>query len=295
MPHPTGGQFNKNAFENFAKEQAKQKNIANIKKTILILSGKGGVGKSTVSVNIAYFLANQGYKTAILDLDVHGPSIARMTGIEGEKLPFTEDGKPMPIKAKENLWVLSIASLMQNPDEALIWRGPMITGVIKQFFEDFVWPEIDFLIVDNPPGTGDSPLTIAQQMPNKIDGSVIVTTPQEVSLLDARKAITFSKRLNIPVLGIIENMSYLICPHCGKQIEIFPRGYVERAAEDFHIDILGYVPMDPKVIEATDKGIAYIDAYNESIAAKEFIKVGNKILFSIIKGNYKRNRRDCFI
>ncbi len=270
--------FNKNAFENFAKEQNKQKNIEKIKNTILVLSGKGGVGKSTVSVNLAYYLASKGYKTAILDLDVHGPSIARMTGIEGKKLPFTEDGKPMPIQVKENLWVLSIASILPNPDEALIWRGPMITGVIKQFFDDFVWPEIDFMVVDNPPGTGDAPLTIVQQMPNKIDGAIIVTTPQEVSLLDARKAITFAKRVNVDVLGIIENMSYLICPHCEKEIEIFPRGNVERAAEDFHIDILGYVPLDPKVIEATDKGISYIEAYSDSLAASAFVSIGDKIV-----------------
>ncbi len=262
--------------ERAEKQKRKDANMAKIGKKIMVQSGKGGVGKSTVSVNLAYYLSSQGYKTGILDVDIHGPSMARMTGIEGRALPM--QGKtPSLIQASDNLYVLSLASMMESADDPVIWRGSMLNSVINQFLEDFDWPELDYLIIDNPPGTGDAPLTVAQQI-KPIDGVVIVSTPQDVALLDARKSVVFSQKMELPIIGLIENMSYATCPHCDERIELFPKGGIEKASKDFNLEILGELPMDPNIGKSGDAGKSYIDHYSGSVAAKEFEDIGKKII-----------------
>ncbi|MBN1948926.1 MAG: Mrp/NBP35 family ATP-binding protein, partial [Candidatus Cloacimonetes bacterium] len=195
-------------------EKRLQANLDRIKYKLIVISGKGGVGKSTVAVNIAHALVSAGKSVGILDVDIHGPSIAKMLGIEGQTLQAsTENMMPMPIQVYENLYAMTIASLLSNPDEPVIWRGPLKMGAIKQFLQDISWPELDYLIVDSPPGTGDEPLSVVQIL-KKVDGSLIVSTPQDVALLDARKTIKFSQKMNVPIIGIIENMSAFLCPHC---------------------------------------------------------------------------------
>ncbi len=253
-------------------------NISRIKHKLIVISGKGGVGKSTVSVNLAYGLASSGFKVGILDVDIHGPSIAKMLGIEGRTLTVPEGKKrPGPVKVSENMFALSIAFLIANPDEPIVWRGPLKMGAIKQFLQDIEWPELDFLIIDSPPGTGDEPLSVIQLIKD-LSGSIIVSTPQDVALLDARKTIKFSQKLHVPVLGIIENMGKFTCPHCGEAIDIFKGLGVEKAAKDFNIEILGKIPIDMKISEMGDKGGSFIDVYRETDSAREMKKIVNRII-----------------
>jgi len=251
-------------------------NLKRIKNKIVILSGKGGVGKSTVSVNIAYALVLNGYKVGIMDVDIHGPSIAKMTGIEGRLITTEKGGHPKPIEAVNNLFVLTIASMLENSDDPIIWRGPMKMNVIRQFLQDIEWPELDFLIVDCPPGTGDEPLSVIQILKD-VDGAVIVSTPQDIAFLDARKTINFSKKLNVNVIGIIENMSYFICPKCKERIDIFKSGGAEKAAKDFRLDILGKIPMDLNIVDTGDKGRPYVYDFGKLDGAKEFMNIAEKI------------------
>jgi len=255
-----------------------QANLDRIKHKLVVISGKGGVGKSTVSVNLAYGLAEAGKKVGILDVDIHGPSIAKMLGIEGRRLELAKDEEyPHPIRVTENLYALTIATLVENPDEPIIWRGPLKMGAIKQFLQDIRWPVLDYLIIDSPPGTGDEPLSIIQIL-KKVDGSIIVSTPQDVALLDARKTIKFSRKMGVPVTGIIENMSTFICPHCGEKIDIFKGFGVQKAADDFNIDILGKIPIDPDIVVTGDKGISYLENYRDSASAKEMEKIVAKVI-----------------
>ncbi len=252
-------------------------NLDRIKYKLIVISGKGGVGKSTVAVNVAYGLALQGNKVGILDVDIHGPSIAKMLGIEGKKLQIKAKGEfPEPIKVTNNLYALTIASLVDNPDEPIIWRGPLKIGVIKQFMQDIQWPQLDYLIVDSPPGTGDEPLSVVQTL-KKVDGSLIVSTPQDVALLDARKTIKFSQKMNVPVLGIIENMSTFICPNCGEKTDIFAGLGIEKAARDFNIDILGNIPIEVDIVKSGDSGKAYLKNHETQASAKEFRNIVLKI------------------
>ncbi|HOJ62996.1 MAG TPA: Mrp/NBP35 family ATP-binding protein [Spirochaetota bacterium] len=256
-----------------------QQNMARIKNKIIVMSGKGGVGKSTVSVNLAYGLVLQGFRVGLLDVDIHGPSIARMTGIEGERLYENENGLVTPIEAVHNLFVLTIASMLENSDEPIIWRGPAKIGAIKQFLSEIHWPDLDYLIIDCPPGTGDEPLSVIQLIGNQnISGSVIVSTPQEVSLLDVRKSIKFCEKLSVPILGIIENMSGFICPKCGERFDIFKSGGVMKTSKDFNIDILGHIPIDPNIVHSTDDGKPYIYNYAKTDGGKEFQKIIDKIV-----------------
>jgi Mrp family chromosome partitioning ATPase len=254
-----------------------QENLSRIGKKILVMSGKGGVGKSTVAVNLVFGLALQGKRVGILDVDVHGPSVGKLMGIEGRTLgnPLS-DHRPTPVKVIENVYALTMASLIETPDTPVIWRGPLKTGAIKQFLQDIEWPELDYLVVDCPPGTGDEPLTVVQLM-GGMDGSIIVTTPQDVALLDARKTINFSKQMNVPVLGIVENMSGLICPHCQKLIPLFKEGGGEKAAADFNVDLLGKIPLDPAVVIAGDAGRPFIYDYSTLPAAQRYEEIVKKI------------------
>lgn len=267
-----------NAEKKIQDETHLKDNLARIKHKLLVISGKGGVGKSTIAVNLAYGLAFLGKKVGILDIDIHGPSIAKMLGIEGKTLGLSKiSNRPMPVKVHDNLYAMTIATLIQDVDAPVIWRGPLKMGVIKQFLQDIEWPELDYLIVDSPPGTGDEPLSIVQIL-KKVDGSIIVSTPQDVAILDARKTIKFSEKLSVPVLGIIENMSGFTCPHCGKKIEIFQGKGAIKAAHDFNIDILGKIPIDNKIVQTSDAGRPYIYDYNSLPAALEMKNIVNKIL-----------------
>lgn len=254
-----------------------QANLDRIKYKLIVISGKGGVGKSTVAVNVAYGLAALGKKVGILDVDIHGPSIAKMLGIEGKKLQAAKaGGLPAPVQVTDNLVALTIASLIENPDEPIIWRGPLKIGAIKQFLQDIMWPELDYLIIDSPPGTGDEPLSVVQTL-KSVDGSLIVSTPQDISLLDARKTIKFSQKMNVPVLGIIENMSSFVCPHCQKPIDIFTGMGVQKAAKDFNVDILGKIPIDVNIVKSGDKGYSLLSQDKESVSSKEFLSIVQKI------------------
>ena len=223
-------------------------------------------------------MALQGNKVGILDVDIHGPSIAKMLGIEGEKLQMKAKGEfPEPIKVTDNLYALTIATLVDNPDDPIIWRGPIKISVIKQFMQDIQWPELDYLIVDSPPGTVDEPLSVVQTLKN-VDGSIIVSTPQDIALLDARKTIKFSQKMDVPVLGIIENMSTFVCPHCGEKTDIFAGLGIGKAASDFDIDVLGHIPIDINIVRSGDTGKAYLKNHETQASAKEFQKVISKII-----------------
>lgn len=226
--------------------------LRRIKRKIMIMSGKGGVGKSTVAANLAVGLALRGYRVGLLDCDIHGPTIPTIFGLESER-PEVNDEGILPIQVLPNLSLMSVGFLLENKDSPIIWRGPAKMGAIKQFLEGVYWGELDFLIIDLPPGTGDEPLSVAQLIPN-CDGSVIVTTPQDVALISVRKSIKFSEKINVPVIGIVDNMHGLICPHCNEYTEVFGTGGVEKAAKDFNVPILAKLPIEPKVAEMEDKG-----------------------------------------
>ncbi|MBN2652049.1 MAG: Mrp/NBP35 family ATP-binding protein [Spirochaetales bacterium] len=259
------------------KAMLRKDNLDRIKNKIVVMSGKGGVGKSTVAVNLAYGLLLQGKKVGILDVDLHGPSIATMTGVANTRLQGNEEGRAIPAEVVSNLHVVSIASLTDDQNAALIWRGPMKMGIIKQFLEDIVWPELDYLIIDCPPGTGDEPLSVIQLIDN-ITGAVIVSTPQEVSLADVRKSIDFANKLDLKVLGIIENMSGFICPKCGEKFDIFKSGGVEKLAKESGIELLGTIPIEKDIVEACDSGKAFIYHFSQSAAGKIFEEIVAKIL-----------------
>ncbi len=227
-----------------------------VRHVILVLSGKGGVGKSTVSVNLAFALAAHGYKTGLMDLDIHGPNIPKMLGVESQRLT-TLGNMIEPIRVTGNLSVISMGFLLPDTSTPVIWRGPMKMTAISQFLSEVDWGPLDFLVVDLPPGTGDEALSIIQLAPN-VRGAVIVTTPQDVATMDARKAAKFVERLGIPVIGIVENMSGLVCPHCKEEIDLFGTGGGKNIAEDLGVRFLGSIPLDPELRKAGDEGRPFI-------------------------------------
>ncbi len=256
-------------------------------KKIMVFSGKGGVGKSTVSANLAYILSmDENVKVGLMDVDIHGPNIPKFFGVEDAKL-FSKDQKIEPVKIKPNLLMVSMGLLLPDRDTAVIWRGPLKIKLIKQFIQDVNWQQPDYMVIDLPPGTGDEPLSIAQEFKN-VDGAVIVTTPQDLALLDSRKAVDFARKLNIPVLGIIENMSGLICPYCGKRIDLFKTGGGKKAAEELKIPFLGAVPIDPKIVELTDEGIPYLEKFSDSEAGKAFKMIAENITKELEKSGAKK-------
>jgi Mrp family chromosome partitioning ATPase/predicted Fe-Mo cluster-binding NifX family protein len=257
-------------------QEALQERMRSIKHTILILSGKGGVGKSTVAANLAFTLARDGKRVGLLDVDIHGPSIPKLMGIMGQ-VPQMGEKTITPVKVGERLLVMSMGSLLQHQDLAVIWRGPLKMGAIKQFLKDVEWGELDFLIIDSPPGTGDEPLSVAQLIPD-LDGAILVTSPQDLSVLDVRKTVTFCRQLSMPVLGVVENMSGLVCPHCSKEIDVFKRGGGERMALEMNLPFLGRIPIDPQVVEASDAGVSFISAHPDSPTAEAFEKAVQTLL-----------------
>lgn len=258
-----------------------QANLDRIKHRIIVMSGKGGVGKSFIAVNLAYGLAMQGKKVGLLDADIHGPSIAKLTNIEGVPIPVNpETGRPAPIKALSNLSVLSIASLIKDEDSAIIWRGPMKMALIKQFFSDFDWEELDYLVVDCPPGTGDEPLSIVQTL-GKLDGAVIVTTPQDIAILDVKKSVDFAQKLDLPILGVVENMKYFRCPKCGEQTAIFKGEQLERMIFEHSLDLLAELEIDPAIATSADEGKPYIYFYNRLPSAQALMSAVEKIITKV--------------
>ena len=264
-------------------EMKANENLAGVKHKILVLSGKGGVGKSTVATNLALSFSMNGSEVGLLDVDIHGPDIPKMLGIEDERLAGGEDGIT-PVLCSPHLKVMSMAFLLPDKDSPVIWRGPLKMKAIQQFIEDVHWGELDYLIMDLPPGTGDEPLSVAHLIPDA-DGAIIVTTPQEVALLDSRKAVNFVRALSITIIGIIENMSGFRCPHCKKEIDLFKAGGGEKAAKEFGLPFLGKVPLDPKVAETGDSGEPFVLSYPESESAKAFKGIVKKIERSVRKKN----------
>jgi ATP-binding protein involved in chromosome partitioning len=242
----------------------------NIKHVFIVLSGKGGVGKSTVAVNLAVSLSRKGYGTGILDVDIHGPNVPKLLNLEFENLRI-EKGKIVPVMYG-NLKVMSAAFLLTEHAEAIIWRGPLKAGMIKQFLEDVDWGNLDYLVVDCPPGTGDEPLSVIQVI-GKVDGSIIITTPQELSIIDVKKTVQFSRTLDVPVLGVIENMSGFVCPHCQEEINIFKTGGGEIMAKEMGVPFLGRIPIDPDVVRVGDEGKPFVEALPDSRVSREFSSV----------------------
>jgi Mrp family chromosome partitioning ATPase/predicted Fe-Mo cluster-binding NifX family protein len=231
---------------------------------VVVLSGKGGVGKSTVAVNLAAALMLSGKRVGLLDVDIHGPSVPTMLGLEGSTV-HEERGEIVPVMLG-GLKVLSLGFLLRNQDDAVIWRGPMKMGVIKQFLKDVAWGDLDYLVIDSPPGTGDEPLSVCQLIGN-LDGAVIVTTPQKVAAVDVRKSISFCRQLEVPVLGVVENMSGFVCPNCGEVTPILLAGGGRRIAEDMGVPFLGSIPIDPNIAQSCDEGRPFIQQYSESPTA----------------------------
>lgn len=247
-----------------------------IKKKFMVLSGKGGVGKTSVAVNLAATLAARGKTVGILDADIHGPNIPKMLGVEGQR-PMAAPAPAeaiLPIAVSDNLRVMSIGFFLDSQDSAVIWRGPMKHGLMKQFLGEVHWGELDYLIIDLPPGTGDEALSIAHLI-GAVDGAVIVTTPQDVALLDSRKSISFCREIKIPLIGVVENMSGMLCPHCGKTVDLFKTGGGERIAGEMKVPFLGRVPLDPSMVLCGDEGRPFVQAHPESPATGAFAGIAD--------------------
>ncbi len=254
-----------------------ENNLAKIKHKIVIISGKGGVGKTTVAVNLAMSLASVGFRVGILDVDITGPNVVKMLGINPELKPRVDPGvkKFYPVEGPLNMKVMSMAFLTTNSDEPVIWRGPMKMGAVRQFLGDAIWGDLDFLVCDLPPGTSDETLDILQLIPD--ENIIVITTPQEVALMDARKTIKMSIIMERKVLGIIENMSGFKCPHCGEYIDLYPPGGAEKAATDFQVELLGKIPFETEIGQQGDQGLPFILKYPDSSSAKAFKEVVTKV------------------
>ena len=251
------------------------KTLARIKNRLLVFSGKGGVGKSTVSANLALAFDQKGMKVGLLDVDIHGPNLAKMMGVEDKRMMVSPDGIKA-VQVSDKLKLVSMSFLLENSDLPVIWRGPMKMKAIQQFLGDVDWGELDWLVIDSPPGTGDEPLSVAQLIP--ATGAVIVTTPQEVSIMDSRKAVAFAQKLNLRVLGIIENMSGMVCPHCGEKIDLFKEGGGKRTAFELGVPFLGKIPLDPQIVNSGDEGKPFIKTEPDSEASQAFMKIVEKII-----------------
>lgn len=250
--------------------------MSQIKYKILVLSGKGGVGKSTVSTNLAFALFEVGKSVGLLDVDIHGPSIPKMLNLEDRHVTGTKSAL-LPVELFRNFKVMSIGFLLKSGDDAVIMRGPLKYHTIRQLLKDVEWGKLDYLIIDSPPGTGDEPLTVAQSIEDA-DGAVVVTTPQQVAITDVRRAVTFCRTLNLPVIGVLENMSGFICPQCGKRADIFAAGGGKQMAAEMNIPFLGQIPIDPQIVTSGDTGAPYTQAFPDSPTALAFRKAIEPIL-----------------
>jgi Mrp family chromosome partitioning ATPase len=258
-------------------EQEITERLSHIKNKILVMSGKGGVGKSSIAAYLSVALAKKSYKVGLMDVDLHGPSIPKILGLRGGILPSVHEGKMFPLRYIKNMSVISIETLMGvDKDSAIIWRGPLKGGVIRQFIADVEWSDLDYLIIDSPPGTGDEPLSVAQTISDA--KALIVTTPQEVSLADVRKSINFCRQVNMQILGLVENMSGLKCPYCGKTIDIFKTKGGELTAEKERLRLLATLPFEPEVVREGDIGAVCLLDNKELSITQEFNKMVDKII-----------------
>lgn len=247
-----------------------QKSLQKIKNKFIVLSGKGGVGKTSVSVNIAIALAQKGFKVGLMDVDLHGPDVPRMLGLKGT-LDLSANNKLNPMSYSENLTAVSIESLIASKDDAIIWRGPLKYSAIQQFIGEVEWGDLDYLIIDSPPGTGDEPLTVAQTIADA--KAIIVTTPQEVSLADVRKSISFCRVVKMEIFGLIENMSGFSCPHCNEMVDLFGSGGGEKTAEATGIRFLGRIPFDLNVVACGDAGVSFQEKHTDSPVTQAFADI----------------------
>jgi len=257
-----------------------QEQMKNIKHKILVLSGKGGVGKSSFSAQLSFALAHFGNEVGLMDIDICGPSIPRMLGLESYRM-HPNNTTWEPVYLEDNLAVMSVGFLIRDPNEAVIWRGPKKNGLIKQFLRDVDWGPLDYLVVDTPPGTSDEHLSIVQYLKGSSpDGAVIITSPQEVALIDVRKEINFCKKVGLPVLGVVENMSGFVCPKCKVETQIFAptKGGAEAMAKEMQVPFLGRIPLDPSIARSCDEGKSYVKHFPDSIATKKFLEIFQKII-----------------
>lgn len=259
-------------------EAAVKTSLEKIKRKFIVMSGKGGVGKSSTAVNLSMALAQLGAKVGLMDVDLHGPDVPRMLGLSGVP-EMNAESKLVPLRFSDNLGAVSVESLIEGKDDAIIWRGPVKYSVIQQFIGQVAWGDLDFLIIDAPPGTGDEPLTVAQTI--REAQAVIVTTPQRVSLADVRKSINFCKTVQMEILGLVENMSGLVCPHCNCELELFGSGGGEETALQMQVPFLGRIPFDPEMVSCTDAGLAYLEKHPDSPITKAYLGIAEKLMDSL--------------
>ena len=262
--------------EQFAERQELERRLCCIQNKLLVLSGKGGVGKSTVAANLAVSLARSGKRVGLLDIDVHGPSIPKLLGLEGQQIVGGPDGL-LPVKAGDNLAVMSIGFMVGGKNTPVIWRGPMKYGAIRQFLKDVAWGELDYLVVDSPPGTGDEPLSVAQLI-GAGAGAVIVTTPQDLAIADVRRCVSFCNNLSLPVIGIVENMSGYVCPKCGERVDLFKTGGGQALAEEMNVPFIGRIPIDPQIVNSADDGKPFVEQEAEAPGSTAFASIVSLIL-----------------
>lgn len=272
-------------------QQKLEARMSKVKHKIAVISGKGGVGKSTVTVNLAAAFAMHEHvnSVGILDADIHGPSVPKIIGLQGQRLQAGPLGI-FPASGSLGIKVVSMEFLLPDENAPVIWRGPLKMTAIRQFLSDIVWGDLDFLFIDLPPGTGDEPLSVAQLLP-EMDGVVIVTIPSEVSQIVVKKAVTFSRKLGMPIIGIVENMSGFVCPKCGAKIDIFKSGGGQKIAEELSVPFLGSIPIEQKVCEDSDKGVPFIMEHKDSLASKAFMEIVKKIEGFLKSGEKQNNAK----
>ena len=261
--------------DQIAKKAKIRETMGLIKNKFLVLSGKGGVGKSTVAVHLAVALSNRGFPTGLLDIDLHGPSIPKMMGLSGQKVTV-EKGLLKPLTFNEKLRIISMASILDDQETAVIWRGPRKGGAIRQLLGDVLWGPLDFLIIDAPPGTGDESLSIAQLVPDV--RAIVVTTPQQVAIEDVRRSLQFLNKVSLDIMGVIENMSGLICPHCREEIDLFKQGGGEALAREWGVPFLGRIPLDPNLVIEADAGRPYFQGHEDSAVAQAFNQIADEVV-----------------
>ncbi|MCJ8501727.1 Mrp/NBP35 family ATP-binding protein [Desulfatitalea alkaliphila] len=273
--HDSVGAAKQQANPQLALEEAVKAALARIKHKFVVMSGKGGVGKTSTSVNLAMALAGQGAKVGLVDVDLHGPDVPRMLGFSGV-LDVDAEKRIIPLRYNDNLSAVSVESLIAGKDSAIIWRGPVKHSVIQQFIGLVNWGDLDYLVIDAPPGTGDEPLTVAQSINDA--RAIIVTTPQEVSLADVRKSINFCQKVNMAIFGIVENMSGFTCPHCNEMVDLFGVGGGERTASAMGLPFLGRIPFDPRIVACGDAGISFQEKYPDTPVAKAYAAIAEKVM-----------------
>ena len=286
--HGHGGEMTPEQQKQMIEQQLNlSRNLGQIKYKIAVMSGKGGVGKSTVAANIAEAFQKEGFTTGILDADIHGPNIPKMLGVEDQDIMINEERHMMPVEAPSGLKVMSMAFMLDSIDTPIIWRGPQKTGSIKQLIADVAWGPLDVLIIDNPPGTGDEPLTVLQTIPD-IDAVVMVTTPNVVSQEDVLKCVKMVEMLNVENIGLVENMAYYECPHCNEKLHIFGKGDGKDFADEMEITYLGDLPLTEKVSSSPNKGGVMVTIEPKSDVTKRFTEIVNEIQDDFFK------KEDCF-